>query len=178
MSRTGRSTRAVARVGPWPSESMTECRRRFPKIRGTTVPSTRRSSRTACPRSRSHGTCDRRPRALSVGVVTCHLGPVTLRSNLEARGIGPVRNVASDDAWRKVPFPPHESKCLDGPPPAKPTSWACARPLVCAREKGVVPVVDGDINETWSLRFQGFPQDGIQLGRMTDAEAPDSERLR
>src|SRR5947209_8000608 len=39
-------------------------------------------------------------------------------------------------------------------------------------------VVDGDIHDTWSLRFQSFPQDGIQSGRMIDAKAPDSERLR
>jgi len=42
-------------------------------------------------------------RARSVGVVTCDLGPVTLKSNLQARGIRLGRNVASDDAWREIP---------------------------------------------------------------------------
>src|SRR3989475_1854880 len=50
--------------------------------------------------------------------------------------------------------------------------------LVRADEKGIVPVVDGDIHDTWNLRFQSFPQDGIQSGRMVDAKAPNSERLR
>src|SRR3989475_7578646 len=47
-----------------------------------------------------------------------------------------------------------------------------------ASEKRVRPVVDGNINETGNFRFQRFPQDGVQFGRMLDAKAPESERLR
>src|SRR5256712_3513109 len=47
-----------------------------------------------------------------------------------------------------------------------------------AGEKRIRPVVDGNINETGNFRFQRFPQDGVQFGRMLDAKAPEPESLR
>src|SRR5438309_9860972 len=64
--------------------------------------------------------------------------------------------------------------------PAKHAPTAPTRILRLARagEKRVRPVVDGNINETGSVRFQCFPQDGVQFGRMFDAKASEPERLR
>src|SRR5437667_4342255 len=59
-----------------------------------------------------------------------------------------------------------------------PTALTRILRLARAGEKRVRPVVDGNINETGSVRFQCFSQDGVQFRRMFDAKASEPERLR
>src|SRR5947208_10438907 len=58
-----------------------------------------------------------------------------------------------------------------------PTALTRILQLARAGEKRVRPVVDGNINETGSVRFQCFSQDGVQFRRMFDAKASEPERL-
>src|SRR5207247_3683320 len=64
--------------------------------------------------------------------------------------------------------------------PANHAPTALTRILRLARagEKRVRPVVDGNIDETGSVRFQCFSQDGVQFRRILDAKASEPERLR
>src|SRR5712691_1305759 len=52
------------------------------------------------------------------------------------------------------------------------------RALVRYIEKGILAVVDGDIDQAGNLRFQRLSEDGIQLRWTIDTKTADSERFR